>query len=289
MLSFLLAASLAATLHPHFILSTDWLADNINHPDVLVLDVSTPDEYKLGHIPGAVAINPMELMVRRNGIPNELPPLPKLETLFRNAGVRDTDRIVITSHDPLLATRLWFTLDYLGYADHASILDGGNAKWRNEQRTWTKAPPNVKTNSNFSPMVNMSVLATLGDVKRVVDAQVTDTIILDARTPNDYMGRSKGAEVDNAGHIPGAICMPWESNTKVEHNARVLLSPRELADVYASLEVASSQQRVIVYCRTGTQATMTYFALRYLGFYPELYDGSFVEWNKTQAVASAEP
>ena len=289
MLSFLLAASLAATLHPHFILSTDWLADNINHPDVLVLDVSSPDEYKLGHIPGAVLINPLELMVRRNGIPNELPPLPKLETLFRNAGLRDTDRVVITSRDPLLATRLWFTLDYLGYADRASILDGGNVKWRAEQRAWTKAPPNVKTNSNFSPMVNMNVLATLGDVKRVVDAQTTNTIILDARPPDDYLGHTKGAEVDNAGHIPGAICMPWESNTKVEHGARVLLTPRELASEYSSLDVVSSQQRVIVYCRTGTQATMTYFVLRYLGFYPALYDGSFVEWNKTQAVASVEP
>lgn len=289
MLSFLIAASLAATLHPHFILSTDWLADNINHPDVIVLDVSSPDEYKLGHIPGAVPINPTELMVRRNGIPNELPPLPKLEKMFRDAGLRDTDRIVITSHDPLLATRLWFTLDYLGHSDRASILDGGNAKWRSEQRAWTKAPPNVKTNSNFSPMVNMNVLATLGDVQRVVNEQTTNTIILDARPADDYLGHNKGAEVDNAGHIPGAICMPWESSTKVEHGARVLLSPRELADVYASLDVVSSQQHVIVYCRTGVQASMTYFVLRYLGFYPALYDGSFVEWNQTQSVASAEP
>jgi len=289
MLSILLAASLAATLHPHFVLSTDWLADNINHPDVLVLDVSVPDEYKLGHIPGAVEINPMALMVTRRDIPNELPSLPSLEKLFRDAGVRDTDRIVITSHDPLLATRLWFTLDYAGYADRASILDGGNVKWRNERREWTTAPPKIKTNSNFTPIANMSVLATLGDVKKVVDAQATDTIILDARPANDYLGRSKGADVDNAGHIPGAICLPWESNTKVERGARVLLSPRELADVYGSLDVVSSQQHVIVYCRTGTQATMTYFVLRYLGYYPQLYDGSFVEWNKTQAVASVEP
>lgn len=289
MLSFLLAASLAATLHPHFILSTDWLADNINHPDVLVLDVSTPDEYKLGHIPGAVMIKPSELMVRRNGIPNELPSLPKLETLFRNAGLRDTDRIVITSHDPLLATRLWFTLDYLGYSDRASILDGGNVKWLAEHRTWTKAPPNVKPDSNFSPVVNMNVLATLGDVKRVVDAQTTNTIILDARAPDDYLGHAKSAEVDNPGHIPGAICMPWESNTRVEHGARVLLSPSELASEYSYVDVVSSRQHVIVYCRTGTQASMTYFVLRYLGYYPQLYDGSFVEWNKTQAVASVEP
>lgn len=289
MLSFLLAASLAATLHPHFILSTDWLADNINHPDVLVLDVSTPYEYKLGHIPGAVSINPSELMVRRNGIPNELPPLPKLEKMFRDAGLRDTDRVVITSQDPILATRLWFTLDYVGYADRASILDGGNAKWRNERRAWTTELPTIKTNSNFSPVVNLNVLATLGDVKKVVDAQATNTIILDARPPNDYLGHAKGAEVDNPGHIPGAICMPWESNTKAEQGARVLLSPRELAAEYASVDVISPQQRIIVYCRTGTQATMTYFVLRYLGFYPALYDGSFVEWNKTQPVATLEP
>ncbi|HEX7190316.1 MAG TPA: L,D-transpeptidase family protein, partial [Thermoanaerobaculia bacterium] len=113
----------------------------------LVLDVSTPDEYRLGHIPGAVLINPSELMVRRNGIPNELPPLPKLEKMFRDAGVRDTDRVVITSHDPLLATRLWFTLDYLGYADRASILDGGNVKITDVTiNPWWNVPDSIADN-----------------------------------------------------------------------------------------------------------------------------------------------
>lgn len=288
MLSFLLAASLAATLHPHFIVSTDWVADNLNHPDVLVLDISTPDEYRIGHIPGAIPINPSALMVRRNGIPNELPPVQNLEKLFREAGVRETDRIVITSHDPLLATRAWFTLDYLGYADHASILEGGNGKWAAEHRALTVAVPVAKRNSTFTAMVNTNVLATLGEVKKIVDEQPINTIVLDARPPDDYIGNSKGAEVENAGHIPGAICMPWESNTTLDHGARVLQTPRELASAYASLNLISSQQRVVVYCRTGVQASMTYFVLRYLGYYPALYDGSFVEWSKTQQVASAQ-
>ncbi|MBV9067874.1 MAG: hypothetical protein JO093_14215 [Acidobacteria bacterium] len=36
----------------------------------------------------------------------------------------------------------------------------------------------------------------------------------------------------------------------------------------------------IVYCRTGMQASMTYFVLRYLGYDASLYDGSFIEWSK---------
>jgi len=62
-----------------------------------------------------------------------------------------------------------------------------------------------------------------------------------------------------------------------------------VGDHLAELEQAAGgkDRPIVVYCRTGVEASMTYFVLRYLGFRPALYDGSFVDWNKTEPVARA--
>jgi thiosulfate/3-mercaptopyruvate sulfurtransferase len=38
-------------------------------------------------------------------------------------------------------------------------------------------------------------------------------------------------------------------------------------------------KNVVVYCRTGVQASHDYFTLKLLGFKPVLYEGSFFEWS----------
>ncbi|HEY6844526.1 MAG TPA: rhodanese-like domain-containing protein, partial [Thermoanaerobaculia bacterium] len=106
-------------------------------------------------------------------------------------------------------------------------------------------------------------------------------VLLDARNTPYYLGHKKGAEVDHAGHIPTAECLPWTSNTSDVRGIRTLKVTGELADIYAAKNITSEDQKVVLYCRSGVEASMNYFVLRYLGFHPALYDGSYVEWNKT--------
>jgi thiosulfate/3-mercaptopyruvate sulfurtransferase len=44
---------------------------------------------------------------------------------------------------------------------------------------------------------------------------------------------------------------------------------------------------VIVYCRTGMDASVPYFVLRSLGYDVSLYDGSFVEWSRDRSLPVA--
>lgn len=287
MLSILLALSFAATMEvqPNLVVSTNWLADNLDQ-NVVILDVTTRDQYTRAHIPGAILLNSDLLVTRHDNLPNELPAVASLEKLFRNAGVREMNHIIITSNDPLLATRAWFTLDYLGWGDQASILDGGNAKWKAEQRrlvTGLTAP----REGNFKANVNPAAVIKLDELKTLM-ASSEPFVLIDARDPKYFLGQQKGAEVEHAGHIPGAECVPWTANTTAhDHNVRVLLAPELLASAYERFNFTGNT-RIVVYCRTGMEATMNYFVLRYLGLRPTLYDGSFVEWNKAESVASAE-
>ena len=53
--------------------------------------------------------------------------------MLEAVGVSNGHRVVIYGN-PVGASRLFFTLDYLGLGDRAALLDGGLAKWRAEGR-----------------------------------------------------------------------------------------------------------------------------------------------------------
>src|SRR5215467_10080328 len=66
-------------LRENMVITTEWLAEHLHDPNLVVLSVgSTPEFYSKGHIPGARQVLLSEIVVTRDGIPNELPPVEKL-------------------------------------------------------------------------------------------------------------------------------------------------------------------------------------------------------------------
>lgn len=273
MLSLLLAATLAVHPQPQMVVSTDWVAEHIDARHVLLLDVSTIETYRAGHIPGAVFLNVRALMVHRNGLPNELPDVAKLEDLFREAGVQKGDRIVITSNEPLYASRAWFTLDYLGWADDAALLDGGNQAWASEKRPITDRPANAKW-SDFLATANPDVVISKDDLKTALKSP-NPPVLLDARPPVPF----------RTAHVAKANCLPWAAN--MTGTPLKLRTVEELTQIYSGVLTNPADHKIVVYCRTGVEATMDYFVLRYLGLHPVLYDGSYVDWDKTETVVTS--
>ena len=97
--------------------------------------------FNAGHIPGARFVALPEIAVTRDGIPNELAPVGDLKAVFERAGVSDDSHVILyTDATVLPATRAWFTLDYLGHGDNASLLDGGLQKWTAEAARFQRCP-----------------------------------------------------------------------------------------------------------------------------------------------------
>lgn len=257
------------------LVSPDWLQRRLGI--VTVLHIGDAAGYHARHIPGAVLIEMSSLLVQRNGTPNELPPVDALERLFRAAGVDATGRIVVYSVDPLDAARAWFTLDYLGQGGRVSLLDGGLGKWLAAGyavSTETTPPRPGSFEARPAPQTIIR-LATMHEVVRLRDQVGPNLVIIDARSPAQFCGNEAGPDVDHPGHIPGAVNIPYDSNL----DAGGALRPAgDLRALYHRAGVTRDSAN-IVYCRTGMQASMTYFVLRYLGYDVTLYDGSFVEWS----------
>lgn len=264
----ILALTIGASGQQGPLVSTEWLSGQLHAPDLVVLHVGTDKDYAEGHIPGARLLRLSDVGVTdAKGLRLQLPGVDVLQRAFQAVGVSDKTRIVVYAGgtSPQAATRVWFTLDYLGAAARSSLLDGGLALWRAEGRAVSQETPTVVT-APFTAKPRPDVVATADWVK----AHLTDpaVVLIDARTNEYYSGADAGA-MPRAGHIPGAKNVPFVSAFGPDGKFK---SKAELGRMIGAKPVVS-------YCHIGLQATVVYFVARYLGLEARLYDGSFQEWS----------
>lgn len=269
----ILAASLVAPLDDT-IVTPAWLAENLGNPGIVVVEIGTlPDDRP--HIPGARFVAIDSIVSREGWPPDELPPVEQLRLAFENAGVGDEGRIILYSSNPLFATRAWFTLDYLGQGHRTAILDGGYTRWVEEHRpVATQRHRPLAASFSANPMRDRIV--SLAETRAAIDA---GAVLIDARSAMDFHGWHRGRQVTRRGHIPGASCAPWQTNM----DGTSFRTESELKSAYEGF-VGRKDAKVIVYCRTGMEASMPYFVLRSLGYDVALYDGSFTEWSRERTM-----
>ena len=252
----------------------DRLARHLGQPWLKVIDLRSQPEYNSGHIPGAVSINVESFRGLVDGVPSMLLPPAPLSGQFSLLGIHPTDLVVFVTgekfHD---GTLVGMACERLGHHRY-TVLQGGMAMWQAEKRPLdTFLPAVIPSRYPVSLKDEFTV-----DYRRVLTAmQGKDAIILDVR-PKDYFTGKKSDEA-RAGHIPGAVNRPYTEDV-VTTNTGVDLKPvDELARAYEKI-IPSKETTVIVHCRTGHQASQTFFVLKRLLGYKNIYyyDGGWTEW-----------
>lgn len=251
------------------LVSTAWLAEHLNDPKVVVLEV----DHEMGnmgppkHIPGARRADLNQIQVQRDGLNTELPPDETLKKIFEELGVNDDTLVVLYS--PMwypMVTRAFFTLDYMGH-DNVALLDGSLQQWVAEKRPTVSEYANAPTAGHITLKVHTELKAILADVKSISATNDPKTVLLDSRPLKRYKD----------GHIAGAKHLFWEE-TVVNPDKPVFKSSEELRALFAGRGIAPGT-RVVTYCEIGYQATHDYFVAKYLGYPTSMYDGSINEWE----------
>jgi thiosulfate/3-mercaptopyruvate sulfurtransferase len=277
--SALLAEAQTPKLNYSLIVTTDWLAKHLNDDSIVLLQVGEKDEYLSSHIPRAQFIQLADISTPRGeGLTLELPTVDQLKTTFETLGVSDNSRIVIYfGKDWVTPTaRVFMTLDYLGFGDRTSILDGGLPAWRAEGKPVTADLVEPKKGS-LTPHPNSKLIVDAAWVKNNLDKP--EVRILDARAPQFYTGAEQG-RMPRGGHIPHAKNIPFSS--LVEDSNNKFKSASALRDLFNAADVKPNSS-VATYCHIGQQASLLYFVARYLGYDAHVYDGSFEDWsNRTE-------
>lgn len=272
-------------IRSQMLVSTDWLAKNLKQPSVVILHIGRDRKnYDQGHIPGARFLQYSTIVETRNGVLNELPPIEKLTQVFSQAGInRDSRIILLCESSGLMAARVYFTLDYLGYGDKAALLDGGLEKWKSEKREITTVAPEIKS-GNFSAALNPKILTTRNIVNDISWASTNqneaNSILIDARPPDAYDGSTPNANLPTNGHIPGAGNVYWMQNL-TSQEMPTLKAPADIRKRYEAVGV-TADKKMVTYCWIGMMASHDYFTLKYLGYDVSMYDGSFTEWAKSE-------
>ena len=267
------------------VVSTQWLADHLNDPNVVVLHLATiRRDYTSGHIPGARFLWFNDVAPSNPDLNTELPSVAHLDSLFESLGVSDNSQVVIYGQtiSPLVA-RVFMTLDYLGAGDRAAVLDGGLAAWKADGRPVSTEAPKV-TRGKFTPHVRSDVVVNADFVKANIDKP--GIRILDARTPNFYTGEGGGGP--RPGHVTSAQNIPF---TTLTDSAGKMKDRSTIAGLFTAAGVQPTD-RVVTYCHVGQQASLLFLAAKYVGIKPSLYDGSFEDWssrNDTPIVGPVKP
>jgi thiosulfate/3-mercaptopyruvate sulfurtransferase len=260
--------------------STEWLEGHLGDKDLMILDVQpNAHDYIQEHIPGAVYLNEGLLRAPSRGVPAQYVPKEVPQALLRRVGLKaDIPVVVYTGVGPykgwgdgLEQTMMAYALARFGH-NHVYVLDGGIEKWNAEDRPLAQEYAKVEE-SNFGAQVRSDYFVEYEAFKAMKDRE--DVMLLDARPPEVYQGQGPWMK---AGHIPGAINVPWKRFMDPD-NARLLRPDDEIQAVLDEHDI-TPDKTVICSCGTGREATNEFLLFKwYLGFPKvKIYEGSFTEW-----------
>jgi thiosulfate/3-mercaptopyruvate sulfurtransferase len=251
------------------------LYEKLNHPDLLLIDLSSEENYRLGHIPGAININPNRLLSGSPPIGNKLPNLAQIKRLIAEAGITENSHVVV--YDDQLgpwAGRFIWSMHCVGLYQ-ASFLNGQLAAW-NIAGYPTEQQANQNDAVDELPLALNTTL--IADKDAIVDQLDSGQIsIWDARSAPEFSGE-KVINAAKGGHIPGAHWLEW-TDTLVSQDPPRLASPSQLQQMIeaAGIEI---NKTVITHCQTHRRSGLTYIAALHAGIKDiRCYDGSWFEWG----------
>ena len=269
---------------PDALVSTDWLAERLDAPDVKPVDATwflptlardPRAEYEAAHIPGAVFFDIDDIADEASSLPHMLPSPAKFASRVRKLGLGDGSRIVVYDNNAYAASaRAWWMFRVFGHEDVA-VLDGGLAKWRAEGRPVTDAPV-IPTERHFTARQNNLLVRDLEQLRaNLVERREQ---VLDARPAGRFAGTAPEPRAGlRPGHIPHSLNLPHTQ--VVSPDDGTLLPPAALLERMRAIGL-DPQRPVVATCGSGVTAATLALALHQVGAREvAVYDGSWTEWG----------
>ncbi len=269
-------AAPAAAAEP--IVSTDWLQQNLNAPNQVIVDIRKVEEYKAGHIPNSISSVYNTWAVKKGDLLNELPPEDDLRDALGAAGITPDSTVVVigkidTPSDRADIARVAWTIKYAG-VQNISMLNGAINKWVAEKKPVTSEPGKNKP-SQYNGKFNPEMLVN----KDYVMKSLGKTLIVDVREPEFYAGKKKVEFVAKMGHIKGAVNLPTSLVYQPDGTYKDKAGLAAAAEPVVGKDLS---REIIAYCDTGKVCSTWWYMLTQVLGYKNVksYDGSMMEWAK---------
>ncbi|MCU0399247.1 MAG: sulfurtransferase [Cyclobacteriaceae bacterium] len=260
----------------------------IHHENTVLVDArggaDAYERYKKAHIEGALFVNlETELSEKSaNAAEGGRHPLPSVEmfgNLLKDLGITSASRVIVydDKQGANAAARFWWMLKSVGHKD-VMVLDGGLTAAIRDGLPITEKPTVRKPAHEDYPVKNwLSQVVTMDEVAKA--SQNPEQVVIDVREGYRYRGEGEPFDLI-AGHIPGAVNIPYVDNLDPEGNFH---SAGHLRQFYLQRITNHKPENVIVHCGSGVTACHTLLALEQAGITgAKLYVGSWSEWSRNE-------
>jgi len=250
------------------LVEVDWLKQHLNDPKIRLLDVRTSDPrlpmgYRMGHIPGAMALDTTREFYARTAHGRDIAPADEIANALGARGIsRDSTIVIYDEWTGQLAAMTFWALRTVGHHD-LKILHGGWALWQKSGGAATQNAPQPET-VEYRAQPNENFRATADWIQ--ANTSRPDILLLDVRSDGEY----------GMGHIPGAVNLSWDAaldpQTQTFKDATTLRKQLESVG-------ATPDKEIVAYCASGARSSHMFTTLQLLG-YPRVrnYNGSMMDW-----------
>lgn len=256
-------------------------------------DLSQPhagrEQFEAQHIAGAgfadinTDLSSHDPAVAVNGGRHPLPSREHFAAWLGRMGVGHHTQVVVYDRQGMnFCGRLWWMLQWCGH-EAVAVLDGGLQAWvavggQVESGASVAAPARV-----FELRPSLVTLLHTSDVYAEL-GKPTQTI-LDARSPARFRGETEPFD-PVAGHIPGALNRPFNSNIGPDG---LMKSAAQLRTEFDTLLAGHAPASVVHHCGSGISAIPNLLAMQIAGLgSTALYAGSWSEWCNTSGLPCAQ-
>ena len=268
------------------LVSVSWLSQNLNAPNLVVLDVSL--ESNIANIkvefPGIQIKGARYFDLKRNfsdlesRLPNTLPNPKYFSLACRNLGINNNSTIVVYDNIGIYASpRVWWMFKSMGHKNIA-VLDGGLPLWKNKDYPTESIQNRVLPEGDFKAKFNPNLLKKSFKILENITSK--EAILVDARSNGRFSGLIPETRKNlKSGHIPNAINLPFLDVLKDGK----FISTNEISDIFKKLKI--DKRPKIFTCGSGLTACILILASTLISEDNHfLYDGSWSEWGQLKGV-----
>jgi len=257
----------------HFLIEPSGLTAALANGAVLI-DARPGDEFKHGHIPGAVPFSTYDVFVPNTSVDGMKTFAQAMGQRFSIAGVSNERQVIVYDDDTgrFAARELW-TLEYLGHR-HARMLHGGLRQWQAEGGA-------LSTNTDIATVRSKKLQLSVGSGCLAGASEIAHRAgtanfsVIDVRSEGEWAGDEGLPCCKRRGHIPNAIHIEW---TRFLENGR-FKSPQATAALLTQYGINPFHD-IVVYSHRGARSANAYYALRHAGVAgARNFIGSWHEWS----------
>ena len=260
---------------------------NLNQDNIVIVDAgsggSAYEKYLQEHLDGALYVDINNDLAQipkdaRNGGRHPLPSLEKFTEILNGLGINQNSHVIVydDKNASIAGARFWWMLKAAG-VEKVQVLNGGIQKAKEKRLPVNSNPVTAKSVEKI--VLTQWKLPTV-DINFIEEvSENPEYIVIDVREKDRYDGKTEPID-EVAGHIPGAINIPFKENLNEDGTFK---SPEVLYSKYEEVLKNIPSNKITVHCGSGVTACHTLLALDYAGFeIPNLYVGSWSEWSRNE-------